>query len=286
MAVTMKVNKPQESNPDELSPRQDKAAMLLASGQASKAVAQDVGVSAETVSRWKKSLAFQAQVNTYRLEALESGKNLARSLLGQAFQVLADIMNDPATSAGDRVRAVSKIIDTVAPFTREARQDVGETDREACYTSEVNRRYLAGLSMPANPSSHWSYDKVSGDEVLETLQQYKAGRLTLTGVELLLGVTNLFHDEVEAVLSNPDRLSLFTKLVKGEISEATYSLSSLYYENRAVLEGYLAGEFSLTEAQDLIGVEDLTDDAVKGLLATPNKLIALTKTLWNQSEEE
>ena len=73
---------------DRLTPRQRRAAALLAAGLPAVAVAERVGVSERSVRRWTKLPAFTAEVRRLEHEALEAHVRRLQGLLGAACAAL------------------------------------------------------------------------------------------------------------------------------------------------------------------------------------------------------
>ena len=78
----------------ELSPKQTKAATLLASGMKSKDVASEIDCTPETISKWKKIPEFEAFLNQLRTELVEHSMQLLRNSVPDAIQTLNDIMKN------------------------------------------------------------------------------------------------------------------------------------------------------------------------------------------------
>lgn len=94
-----------------LSSKVEQAAILLASGKTGREVAKELGIAAETLSRWKSTPEFQAVANRYRHEYLEAARDASRAAVISAFSVLVEIMQDSTQAAGDRIKAASKVLD-------------------------------------------------------------------------------------------------------------------------------------------------------------------------------
>ena len=80
-----------------LSPKHEKAAILLAQGNTGVATAEAVEVSPQTISEWKRIPEFQALINKLRLDALES----ARTALQASATTAAKTLQNLAESAKD-----------------------------------------------------------------------------------------------------------------------------------------------------------------------------------------
>lgn len=77
---------------DELSAKQVKAIALLVSGLSNLTVADEVGVTPQTICEWKKNPKFSNCINELKLDALESSREQLRFLAGFAILGLKDLM--------------------------------------------------------------------------------------------------------------------------------------------------------------------------------------------------
>ena len=87
-----------------LTPSQIRAAELLTMGKISKDVAKIVGVTPETISKWKQKPAFRALCQEMRLLALSNTVAEINSLNALADNTLRDLMG-PANPPAIRLRA-------------------------------------------------------------------------------------------------------------------------------------------------------------------------------------
>ena len=90
-----------------------RAATMSAAGLTGARIAQELGVSESTVSRWRQRADFQAIQNAILKDAVETASNRLRSLTLQAVGILRDTMNDPKATHCDRIRAATAILDRV-----------------------------------------------------------------------------------------------------------------------------------------------------------------------------
>ena len=84
---------------------------LLARGSNGKDTAEKLGVTTETVSRWRSDFDFQAALNQLLIEAQQESKDKLRHLSSVALATLEDLMSDLDTSAKDRLTAALKILE-------------------------------------------------------------------------------------------------------------------------------------------------------------------------------
>jgi len=81
----------------ELSPIQQIAAVLLASGKTARDVAKEIDVTPETISHWRKITSFQALINDLKWEALNSARDEMQALTSKAVSTLKDVMQNGKT---------------------------------------------------------------------------------------------------------------------------------------------------------------------------------------------
>ena len=107
----MALNKVQQiSSPDPqaLSPQQQQAVLLLATGQSGRDTAKQVGVTPECVSHWRRIPAFRAALDTLRQEAVEHAKDALRDLALEAVATLRDCLREK--DAALRLRAATAVL--------------------------------------------------------------------------------------------------------------------------------------------------------------------------------
>lgn len=100
----------------ELTPAQQKAVALLAAGESGRKTAQQVGVTPECLSHWRRLPSFNAALHSLRAEALGSARDALLALGTKAVQTLDDLMS----SANDQIRlraatAVLQLLQRDAP---------------------------------------------------------------------------------------------------------------------------------------------------------------------------
>lgn len=105
--------------PTKLKENQFVAVGLLAAGMPSNEVAKKVGVTPETISRWRRDWEFVAALNAVLADAHEDARLALRNQVARAVKTLSDCMNDP--SAAIRLRAAIHVLDVIA-----VRQQAGE----------------------------------------------------------------------------------------------------------------------------------------------------------------
>ena len=94
-----------------LTPQHHKAIECLAMGKNVKSVADELGIAAETVSRWRADFNFQAALNAMLEEARQSTKDRLRHLSGVALDTIEAVLLDEEAPHKDRVTAAFKILE-------------------------------------------------------------------------------------------------------------------------------------------------------------------------------
>jgi predicted transcriptional regulator len=118
-----------------------RAAALAAAGVSQAKIAQELGVSESTISRWKKRPDYQAARNGILKDIVETASNRLRSLTLKAVSVLRDTVEDPHASTCDRIRAATAILDRVLGDNA-SHQNIGCTDE-----AELQERQRADEAM-------------------------------------------------------------------------------------------------------------------------------------------
>jgi len=93
-----------------LNKKQLLAIPMVANGMTGKAIAMELKVTEETVSRWKKIPEFQAAVNTILKDAMDSARERLRGLIGKALNTLGDAIDGDELPQKDKVNAAFKIL--------------------------------------------------------------------------------------------------------------------------------------------------------------------------------
>lgn len=87
------------------------AAQLLASGKNGKTVAEAVGVTEETISRWKKEADFKIYLMELIIENHEAAKTRLQSLIEKAVGNIETVIDDQTMPAKEKFTAAIKIIE-------------------------------------------------------------------------------------------------------------------------------------------------------------------------------
>ena len=124
-----------------------RAATMSAAGLTGARIAQELGISESTVSRWWQRADFQAIQNAILKDAVETASNRLRSLTLQAVGILRDTMSDPKATHCDRIRAATAILDRVLG-DKASYQNIGCSDEselaERQRTDEAMAEVLRG----------------------------------------------------------------------------------------------------------------------------------------------
>ena len=93
-----------------LSPKQQKAITLLASGTSKRETAEAVGVTPQTISEWHRNPDFQAARNALQRDQLDAARTHLQALAKDAASTLSDVMRN-ADSHETRRRAALDVLE-------------------------------------------------------------------------------------------------------------------------------------------------------------------------------
>jgi len=144
----------------ELTAAQQKAALLIASGQSDEQVGQDIGVDRSTVFRWRKSPTFQAEVNRHRQAINSQVADTFRDSLIGALETLRHLMTHSQNEA-NRMKAALGLLSIVSPGLA-----VGPTDPR-----EIIRPSVMQRQADTPNSTDELLMSISGEQPLEQLLQ-------------------------------------------------------------------------------------------------------------------
>jgi len=118
----------------ELTANQQKAAMLLATGQADEIIADELDVDRSTIFRWRRSPTFRAEVNKHREAMLAMLQDSLRDAVVGALNTLKSLMTKSADDSL-KLKAASVLLGTVPWHLRS-----GPTDPRELVRSEAQQR--------------------------------------------------------------------------------------------------------------------------------------------------
>jgi len=119
-----------------LTATQEKALLLLASGETVTATAEAVGVSRQTVSEWtNRDAEFIAALNSVRQEILDAGADRLRNMVGAALDAVEAGINSEELSAKDRASLGMALLKQVGLSERAG--STGNTDAASIRNSQV-----------------------------------------------------------------------------------------------------------------------------------------------------
>jgi transcriptional regulator with XRE-family HTH domain len=122
MSINVMATQPHEI----LKPQQLAAATHLAAGMSGCKIAALVGVTPETISRWKRNSDFAAHLNSLKAEALETDRERLRNLRGKAVDALEELVS--SSSDATRLQAAKFILDAMLLDPDTANKGIGPTD--------------------------------------------------------------------------------------------------------------------------------------------------------------
>lgn len=122
-------------NPDTgLTPQQEQAAMMLATGETITAVAAKLSLHRCTLYEWQKLLPFQCFLNKQAADYRDNLKNGLYALASDALQTIRDCLH--STNEGNRLKAAMWLVEKVSDA------DTGETDVRAAIKDRCTKDVL------------------------------------------------------------------------------------------------------------------------------------------------
>ena len=119
-----------------LTATQEKALLLLASGETVTATAEAVGVSRQTVSEWtNRDAEFIAALNSVRQEILDAGADKLRGMVEKALDAVEAGFDSEELSAKDRASLGMALLKQVGLSERAG--STGNTDAASIRNSQV-----------------------------------------------------------------------------------------------------------------------------------------------------
>lgn len=104
--------------------KQQQAILLIASGKTGAQVAEQLQVTPKTVSTWRSTPEFRAELNKYMLDIKTANAERMRSLCGVALQTIETCILDENTPVKEKLTASFKLLELgkVSP------SEIGATD--------------------------------------------------------------------------------------------------------------------------------------------------------------
>ena len=119
-----------------LTATQERALLLLASGETVTATAEAVGVSRQTVSEWaNRDPEFIAALNSVRQEVLDAGADRLRNMVGAALDAVEAGMNSEELSTKDKASLGMALLKQVGLSERAG--STGNTDAASIRSSRA-----------------------------------------------------------------------------------------------------------------------------------------------------
>jgi hypothetical protein len=134
----------------EINPRQLRAAALLVAGNTARAVAQDIQVTPETISIWKRDPEFQRLLLQFKVEAAAACRDMISSAVVDAAQTLVTLVREGKSDEVRRraaldVLALSGIRDDSGRLTSRTFEEAELQKTEEAEAEEHKRALLAEL---------------------------------------------------------------------------------------------------------------------------------------------
>jgi len=100
------------------------AAQLLASGNTGRAVAEQINVAEETISRWRLLPEFQLYLSELMIAANENARVKLQSLISKTVDNIENALNDNTLSPKDKFIASIKVLELCSGFDWALREKV------------------------------------------------------------------------------------------------------------------------------------------------------------------
>ena len=134
-----------------LTPKQETAAVLIASGKSCRDTAKDIGIKPETISQWRKNPYFEALVNELKMEALEGAREQLRNLSAEAVSGLKDLMEN-SKSDSVKLKACVEILKMCGLHNAETfGWGIGSTEATEIEKEELLRMMADRMAMGSTP---------------------------------------------------------------------------------------------------------------------------------------
>jgi predicted transcriptional regulator len=88
--------------------KKDQAALLVSTGLSCINVAEQVGVTPESISRWKSEVEFQARVNEFQFERVNEARELLRESAKRAVKTIDSLLDSKNEST--RLKAATALL--------------------------------------------------------------------------------------------------------------------------------------------------------------------------------
>lgn len=99
-----------------LSEKQLLAAQLLAIGKTGKAAAEAVGVTEETISRWKQEAKFEIYVKKLLIEAHEAARMRLQNLVSKAVEIVEKSLESQTLAPKEKFAVAVKVIEMCSMY--------------------------------------------------------------------------------------------------------------------------------------------------------------------------
>ena len=127
-----------------LTEAQHRAVELIAAGELTSNVAQQVGATVDEIAAWRQMPAFIAAVNEVLTDARESTRQRLRAMAAQALDTVADVMGNATAAPQLRLQAALKVLDLVGAG-EQAKEAIGATDPDDVAQEQARDRLMRDL---------------------------------------------------------------------------------------------------------------------------------------------
>lgn len=135
MATSRKQQKPTNSPLTGLTPQQEQAAMMMASGENITAVARQLNLNRSTLYEWQENMAFQCFYNQQCQDHQQAVKNALFGLHNTAIETLTDLLTNG--NENTRLKASMWLLERVAN-TEIGKTNIRTALKEKCTHNELD----------------------------------------------------------------------------------------------------------------------------------------------------
>ena len=119
-----------------LTPQQERAAIMLASGSSVVSVAEELNISKGTIYQWRRLITFTCYLNEQKKDFVDTIKGGVMSLADEAIAAIRDSLH--SDNEATRLKAAMWVADKAKEF------NVGETDAKVAVRKECTAEMFGG----------------------------------------------------------------------------------------------------------------------------------------------
>jgi len=122
------------------------AISMVANGMTGKAIAEELNVTEETVSRWKQLPEFQAAVNSILKDVMNTARERVRCLMGKALNTLENAIESDGLALKIKVNMAFKILE-LCDMKSILSEEIGPDDPERVTKKQKHEDFMDSLDI-------------------------------------------------------------------------------------------------------------------------------------------